>query len=163
MLLKDKNAIIYGAGGSLGGAVASALAAAGAQVFLTGHNIDSVKNAASKIESAGGKVSRPKKFNPKNSTHFGPNCSQIVCPLKRADPNYDIFPDICISQSIFFTPLWLFICLKAIVAANNYEIRYSKIFKVKRDSDLSRMTMEVKSSFASNERLKLGQLQRKHA
>ncbi|WP_288879768.1 SDR family NAD(P)-dependent oxidoreductase [Pedobacter panaciterrae] len=57
MLLKDKNAIIYGAGGSLGGAVASALASAGAHVFLTGHNIDSVKNAASKIESAGGKAS----------------------------------------------------------------------------------------------------------
>lgn len=36
MDLKNKNAIIYGAGGSLGGAVAKALARAGANVFLTG-------------------------------------------------------------------------------------------------------------------------------
>lgn len=57
MLLQGKNAIIYGAGGSLGGAVASALATAGAHVFLTGHHIDSVEKTANNIESAGGKVS----------------------------------------------------------------------------------------------------------
>lgn len=56
MLLQDKNAIIYGAGGSLGGAVAIALAAAGARVFLTGQHIDNVQKTASKIESAGGEV-----------------------------------------------------------------------------------------------------------
>jgi len=33
MILKNKNAIIYGAGGSIGGAVAGALAGAGARVF----------------------------------------------------------------------------------------------------------------------------------
>jgi len=33
MLLHNKNAIIYGAGGSLGGAVAKALAGAGAKVY----------------------------------------------------------------------------------------------------------------------------------
>ena len=38
-ILKNKNAVIYGAGGSLGGAVAKALANAGANVFLTGRNI----------------------------------------------------------------------------------------------------------------------------
>ena len=57
MLLQDKNAIIYGAGGSLGGAIASALAAAGAQVFLTGHHADSLKKIANEIESSGGKIS----------------------------------------------------------------------------------------------------------
>ena len=35
MILKSKNAIIYGGGGSLGSAVAKALAAAGAHIFLT--------------------------------------------------------------------------------------------------------------------------------
>jgi NAD(P)-dependent dehydrogenase (short-subunit alcohol dehydrogenase family) len=35
MLLQNKNAIIYGAGGSLGGTVARALAKAGAKVFVT--------------------------------------------------------------------------------------------------------------------------------
>lgn len=40
MLLANKKAVIYGAGGSLGGAVAVALAAAGATVYLTGRNRD---------------------------------------------------------------------------------------------------------------------------
>lgn len=57
MLLQGKNAIIYGAGGSLGGAVAKALSAAGAQIFLTGHRADSLIKIAKEIESAGGKIS----------------------------------------------------------------------------------------------------------
>src|SRR5688572_18564257 len=57
MLLQNRNAVIYGAGGSLGGAVATAFAAQGAHVFLTGYNLESVKRTASKIEAAGGKVS----------------------------------------------------------------------------------------------------------
>jgi NAD(P)-dependent dehydrogenase (short-subunit alcohol dehydrogenase family) len=36
MMLKDKVAVIYGAGGAIGGAVARAFAAEGAKVFLTG-------------------------------------------------------------------------------------------------------------------------------
>jgi NAD(P)-dependent dehydrogenase (short-subunit alcohol dehydrogenase family) len=56
MILQNKNAIIYGAGGSLGGAVARALAAAGAKVFLTGRNIASVQKTADLITSAGGKA-----------------------------------------------------------------------------------------------------------
>jgi NAD(P)-dependent dehydrogenase (short-subunit alcohol dehydrogenase family) len=54
MLLQNKNAIIYGAGGSLGGAVAKALAAAGARLFLTGRNISSVQDVADEILAAGG-------------------------------------------------------------------------------------------------------------
>jgi NAD(P)-dependent dehydrogenase (short-subunit alcohol dehydrogenase family) len=56
MLLQHKNAIIYGAGGSLGGAFARALAAAGARVFLTGHNTGSVEKVADEIIAAGGKA-----------------------------------------------------------------------------------------------------------
>lgn len=54
MLLQNKNAVIYGAGGSLGGAVARALAKAGANVFLTGHHAEPVKKVAEDILSAGG-------------------------------------------------------------------------------------------------------------
>jgi NAD(P)-dependent dehydrogenase (short-subunit alcohol dehydrogenase family) len=36
MILKDKVAVIYGAGGAIGGAVARAFAKAGAKVFLSG-------------------------------------------------------------------------------------------------------------------------------
>ena len=39
MLLQNKNAVIYGAGGSLGGALARLLAKEGATVFCSGHKI----------------------------------------------------------------------------------------------------------------------------
>lgn len=56
MLLQHKNAIIYGAGGSLGGAVARALAAAGAKVFLTGRSLGSVQKVADEIIATGGQA-----------------------------------------------------------------------------------------------------------
>lgn len=54
MLLQNKNAVIYGAGGSLGGAVAAAFAAAGARVFLTGLHLPAVEKTAAEIIAAGG-------------------------------------------------------------------------------------------------------------
>ena len=54
MILQNKNAIIYGAGGSIGGAVASAFAKAGARVFLTGHHPQSVQKTANNILASGG-------------------------------------------------------------------------------------------------------------
>lgn len=49
MLLSDKVAIIYGAGGSVGGAVARAFAAAGARVFLTGRTAATLEAVAGAI------------------------------------------------------------------------------------------------------------------
>ena len=54
MILQNKNAVIYGAGGSLGGAVARAFAAAGARVFLTGYRPESIRATAETITAAGG-------------------------------------------------------------------------------------------------------------
>lgn len=54
--LQNKNAIIYGAGGSLGGAVARALAQAGATVFVTGRQSAPVEKLAEAINAAGGKA-----------------------------------------------------------------------------------------------------------
>jgi 3-oxoacyl-[acyl-carrier protein] reductase len=56
MLLQNKNAVIYGAGGSLGGAIAKAFAAAGARVFLTGHRAASLEKIADAIAAAGGRA-----------------------------------------------------------------------------------------------------------
>ena len=56
MLLEDTNAIVYGAGGSLGGAVARALASEGARVFVTGRRLGPVKMLAEEIISAGGQA-----------------------------------------------------------------------------------------------------------
>ncbi len=55
-ILQNKNAVIYGAGGSLGGAVAKGLAQAGAKIFLTGRNISSVQKVADEILKSGGNV-----------------------------------------------------------------------------------------------------------
>jgi NAD(P)-dependent dehydrogenase (short-subunit alcohol dehydrogenase family) len=54
MLLKNKNAVIYGAGGAIGGAVARAFAREGAKLFLTGHLRAPVEAVANDIVSAGG-------------------------------------------------------------------------------------------------------------
>jgi NADP-dependent 3-hydroxy acid dehydrogenase YdfG len=54
MLLKDKNAVIYGAGGAIGTAVARAFAREGAKVFLTGHKKASINALAKEISAAGG-------------------------------------------------------------------------------------------------------------
>jgi len=52
--LKDKVAVIYGAGGAIGGAVARAFAREGAILFLTGHHLPPVAAVAKDILSAGG-------------------------------------------------------------------------------------------------------------
>lgn len=54
MLLENKNAIIYGAGGAVGGAVARVFAREGAKVFLTGHHLASVDAVAHDISTSGG-------------------------------------------------------------------------------------------------------------
>jgi NAD(P)-dependent dehydrogenase (short-subunit alcohol dehydrogenase family) len=54
MMLKDKVAVIYGVGGSIGGAVARAFAGEGAKTFLTGRLRAPVETVAKDIVAAGG-------------------------------------------------------------------------------------------------------------
>jgi NAD(P)-dependent dehydrogenase (short-subunit alcohol dehydrogenase family) len=54
VLLKDKNAVVYGAGGSIGGAVSRAFAREGANVFLAGRTRATLDAVADDIRSAGG-------------------------------------------------------------------------------------------------------------
>ena len=54
MLLDNKNAVIYGAGGSIGGAVAKEFAREGARVFLAGRTRDPLEAVAADISSSGG-------------------------------------------------------------------------------------------------------------
>jgi NAD(P)-dependent dehydrogenase (short-subunit alcohol dehydrogenase family) len=54
MMLKDKVAVIYGAGGAIGSAVARAFAPAGAKLFLTGRHLAPVEAVAKDVVSAGG-------------------------------------------------------------------------------------------------------------
>jgi NAD(P)-dependent dehydrogenase (short-subunit alcohol dehydrogenase family) len=54
MMLKDKVAVIYGAGGAIGSAVARAFATEGAKLFLTGRLQAPVEVVAKDVVSAGG-------------------------------------------------------------------------------------------------------------
>jgi NAD(P)-dependent dehydrogenase (short-subunit alcohol dehydrogenase family) len=54
MMLKDKVAVIYGAGGGIGGAVARAFAREGAKAFLAGHRASAVEAVAKDIIGASG-------------------------------------------------------------------------------------------------------------
>jgi NAD(P)-dependent dehydrogenase (short-subunit alcohol dehydrogenase family) len=55
-MLHGKNAVIYGAGGSLGSAIALAMAKAGARLFLTGRSIARLEPIAKEIRMAGGQA-----------------------------------------------------------------------------------------------------------
>jgi 3-oxoacyl-[acyl-carrier protein] reductase len=54
MLLEDKNAVIYGGGGKIGGAVARTFAGEGARVFLAGRTLATLDRVAEEISTAGG-------------------------------------------------------------------------------------------------------------
>jgi NAD(P)-dependent dehydrogenase (short-subunit alcohol dehydrogenase family) len=54
MMLEGKVAVVYGAGGAVGGAVARAFAAEGARLFLTGRRRAPVEAVAEEIVAAGG-------------------------------------------------------------------------------------------------------------
>src|SRR2546426_1375728 len=54
VLLENKNAVIYGGGGSVGGAVARAFAREGARVFLAGRTRARLDKVAGEISAAGG-------------------------------------------------------------------------------------------------------------
>jgi NAD(P)-dependent dehydrogenase (short-subunit alcohol dehydrogenase family) len=55
-LLQDKNAVVYGAGGAVGGAVARAFAKEGARVFLAGRTLESLEAVAAEMAAAGGRA-----------------------------------------------------------------------------------------------------------
>src|SRR5688500_15492446 len=54
MMLKDKVAVIFGAGGDVGSAVARAFAREGAKLFLSGRNLRKVEAVAADITGRGG-------------------------------------------------------------------------------------------------------------
>ncbi|HEX6231513.1 MAG TPA: SDR family NAD(P)-dependent oxidoreductase [Jiangellaceae bacterium] len=54
MLLDGKNAVVYGAGGAIGGAAALAFAREGARVFLVGRTLTRLEEVAKRIADIGG-------------------------------------------------------------------------------------------------------------
>jgi 3-oxoacyl-[acyl-carrier protein] reductase len=88
-MLQNKNAIIYGAGGSLGGAVAKAFAAAGATVFLTGRNLASVQKTADEILASGGKASASQ-VDAMNQAAVNDHISKVVRQAGTVDISFNL-------------------------------------------------------------------------
>jgi NAD(P)-dependent dehydrogenase (short-subunit alcohol dehydrogenase family) len=64
MLLKDKIAVVYGAGGNIGGTVARAFAADGARLYLVGRTRARLERTAADIAAAGGTARSPNSTPP---------------------------------------------------------------------------------------------------
>jgi NAD(P)-dependent dehydrogenase (short-subunit alcohol dehydrogenase family) len=75
VLLENKNAVIYGGGGSIGGAVARAFAREGARVFLAGRTEARLKEVADDIAPQTGRRKRP-------SSTRSPRRRSIAMPMR---------------------------------------------------------------------------------
>ncbi|HEY2475944.1 MAG TPA: SDR family NAD(P)-dependent oxidoreductase, partial [Candidatus Cybelea sp.] len=84
MLLKDKVAVIYGASGSIGSAVARAFAREGAKLFLTDHKRATVQAVAKEIESAGGSA-EPAEVDALDEKAIDDHLSSIIMKARRLD------------------------------------------------------------------------------
>lgn len=88
MILKSKVAVIYGAGGSIGGPVARAFAAEGAKVFLVGHIRASVEAVANDIEAAGG-TAEPARVDALDEKAVAAHLQAVIETAGRIDISFD--------------------------------------------------------------------------
>ena len=87
MLLANKNAVIYGGGGSLGSAVAQALASEGARVFVVGRHLDAVERTAKDIASAGGEAEADQ-VDALDETQVGDHLKRVVSRYGSVDISF---------------------------------------------------------------------------
>jgi 3-oxoacyl-[acyl-carrier protein] reductase len=88
MILQNKNAVIYGAAGSLGSTVARAFAKAGGKVFLSGRNLHNVQKLADEIISAGGQA-EASKVDALNEMEIDIYMRQVAGKAKTIDISFD--------------------------------------------------------------------------
>ena len=88
MLLQDKVAVIYGAGGAIGGAVARAFAREGATVFLTGRQLAPVEAVAKEIVAAGG-AAEAAQVDALDEQAIDQHLQSVVDTVGRVDLSFD--------------------------------------------------------------------------
>ena len=89
MLLESKNAVIYGGGGSIGGAVARAFAREGATVHLAGRTLASLENVAEEIRSAGG-VARTAQVDALDETAVDEHADAVAASAGSFDISFNL-------------------------------------------------------------------------
>ena len=88
MLLKNKVAVIYGAGGAVGSAVAAAFAKEGAKVFLTGRTAANLERVARKIAADGG-VAEPAEVDALDEVSIAKHLDGIVSQAGGIDISFN--------------------------------------------------------------------------
>ncbi len=88
MLLKDKVALIYGAAGSVGGAVAHAFASEGAMVFLTGRSLAQVEAVAKDVVASGGSA-QAAEVDTLDEQAVAKNLQSVIDNVGRLDISFD--------------------------------------------------------------------------
>jgi NAD(P)-dependent dehydrogenase (short-subunit alcohol dehydrogenase family) len=88
MMLRNKTAIIYGAGGSVGSAVARAFAREGATVFLSGRRRASVETVAKEITAAGG-TARAAEVDALDERAVEAHLAAVVAEAGRVDVSFN--------------------------------------------------------------------------
>jgi 3-oxoacyl-[acyl-carrier protein] reductase len=87
-LLEDRTAVVYGAGGAIGGAVAQAFAREGAQVVLTGRRLAPLEPVATKITRAGG-AARLAQVDALDEAAIEQHLDQVVQETGRVDISFN--------------------------------------------------------------------------
>jgi 3-oxoacyl-[acyl-carrier protein] reductase len=103
MILKNKVAIIYGAGGSLGSTVAKAFANAGARLFLTGRHLDKVKKVADEITGAGGSAEADE-FDATIENAVNDHMASVLQRAGRVDISFNLI-DLQVVQNLPLTQM----------------------------------------------------------
>ena len=101
MLLKNKNAIIYDAGGPIGGAVARAFAREGAKVFLAGRTLAKLDKVANEI-GAEGRFAETAKVNALDEKSVEKHAAAVIAKTGSIDVSFNA---IGIKGTIQSTPL----------------------------------------------------------
>jgi 3-oxoacyl-[acyl-carrier protein] reductase len=86
-LLLDKNAVIHGAGGAIGGAVARAFAREGAKVFLAGRTLARLDAVAREIVAAGG-VAETAQVDALDEQAVGQHADAVAARAGRIDVSF---------------------------------------------------------------------------
>src|SRR5262245_15145039 len=88
MMLKDKTAVVYGAAGAVGSAIAKAFAREGATVFVTGRRREAVETLAQEIRLAGGQA-HPAVVDALNEAAVKSHLASTVAMTGRVDISFN--------------------------------------------------------------------------
>jgi 3-oxoacyl-[acyl-carrier protein] reductase len=88
VLLESKNAIVYGAAGAIGGAVARAFARDGARVFLAGRTLATLEEVAADIAAHGG-IAEVAQVDAMDKAAIDAHADQVVAAAGRIDVSFN--------------------------------------------------------------------------